>query len=144
MKKLWAILLVFALFSCSKEDESSKTNNNSNNTNNASSSNVSVNPPSWIIGKWIFEYSTPSTEQGYEFRNNTFIQIPTSGSEIDWGQRVQQPQSGSSSLTDDLTNNTYSVHVEMGGSTTTYSFKKIDSDTIDWLESNSSGYYVRQ
>lgn len=105
-----------------------------------SGSSVSINPPSWIIGKWLIEGSP--TEFGWKFTNSTFIEIPITGTELDWGAVVQLYDDGS--LTDELSGNTYSVFIQTGGSTATYSFKKITNTKIEWLQAVSTTYFIKQ
>lgn len=110
------IILLFSLASCSSNDD------------NSSNSQISINPPQWIQGKWLQEDN--STVVGYRFTSNDFITIVTN---VETSQREQLEAFASSgqsvSANDSSTNSSYSVTINtIGGQSTIYNFTKI-SDT---------------
>lgn len=110
------IILLFSLASCSSDDD------------NSSNSQISINPPQWIQGKWLQEDN--STVVGYRFTSNDFITIVTN---VETSQREQLEAFASSgqsvSANDSSTNSSYSLTINtIGGQSTIYNFTKI-SDT---------------
>ena len=134
MKRILPILaiLFIALSSCSSDDDSS------------SNSQIQINPPNWIQGKWLLEGSV-LLENGWRFTNNDFIIIQVN-TEISQREQLQLiADSGQDvSASDTSTDDTYSVTLNsVGGQSTTYSFTKISDNEISW-DSVSSSIYTKQ
>ncbi|MCG8894599.1 hypothetical protein G1K73_12700 [Tenacibaculum finnmarkense] len=134
MKRILPILaiLFIALSSCSSDDDSS------------SNSQIQINPPNWIQGKWLLEGSLVG-ESGWRFTNNDFIIIQVN-TEISQREQLQQfADNGQNvSASDTSTDDTYSVTLNsLGGQSTTYSFTQISDNEISW-DSVSSSIFIKQ
>jgi len=134
MKRILPILaiLFIALSSCSSDDDSS------------SNSQIQINPPNWIQGKWLLEGSVVG-ESGWRFTNDDFI-IIQANTEISQREQLQQfAENGQDvSASDTSTDDTYSVTLNsLGGQSTTYSFTQISDNEISW-DSVSSSIYTKQ
>lgn len=123
MKKTIYFLTIFiiTLTSCSSEND------------NSSNSNILINPPEWIQGKWLLEDSIVG-ESGWKFTNNDFILIQAN-TEISQREQLEQFANNGQevSANDSSSDNSYSVTLNsIGGQTTTYSFTKISGTKISW------------
>jgi hypothetical protein len=123
MKKIFPILaiLMIALSSCSSDDDST------------SNSQIQINPPNWIQGKWLADVTTGG-ETGWRFTNNDFITI-AANTEMSQREQLQLVSNNGAdvSANDTSTDNTYSVTLNYpGGQSPTYSFTKISNTEIAW------------
>lgn len=123
MKKIFPILaiLMIALSSCSSDDDST------------TNSQIQINPPNWIQGKWLVDV-TISGENGWRFTNNDFI-IIQSNTEMSQREQLQQFSNNGQdvSANDTSTDSTYSVTLNtIGGQSTTYTFTKISNTEITY------------
>jgi hypothetical protein len=131
MKKIILLLLISlsTLVSCSSNDE-----DNGN-------SEIQINPPNWIQGKWLLEGSVVG-ESGWKFTDNDFILIQANV-EVSQREQLQQFFNGGQdvSANDSSTDESYSVTLNsIGGQSTTYSFTKISKTEISWDTVGSSRY----
>jgi hypothetical protein len=134
MKKIFPFLaiLMIAFSSCSSDD------------NSTSNSQIQINPPNWIQGKWLIDVSIPG-ENGWQFTNNDFIIIQSS-TEMSQREQLQQFSNNGQdvSANDTSTDNTYSVTLNtIGGQSTTYSFTQISNTEITW-DAVSNSIYTKQ
>jgi hypothetical protein len=123
MKKIFPILaiLMIALSSCSSDDGST------------SNSQIQINPPNWIQGKWLADVRT-GIENGWRFTNNDFI-IILANAETSQREQLQQFSNNGQdvSANDTSTDNTYSVTLNyFAGQSATYSFTKISNTEITY------------
>ena len=135
MKKAISVLGIFLILlsSCSSDD-----NDGSN------SSEIQINPPTWIQGKWLVEDSGMG-DIGWRFTSNDFI-IITAGSETSTrGQLETLLDSGQDvSTNNESSDTTYSITSNYPfGQTTIYSFTKVSDTEISW-DTVSSSIYVKQ
>jgi hypothetical protein len=112
---------MIVLSSCSSDDYST------------SNSQIQINPPNWIQGKWLVDLITPG-ENGWRFTNNDFIIIQSS-TELSQREQLQQFSNNGQdvSANDTSTDNTYSVTLNyFAGQSATYSFTKISNTEITY------------
>jgi hypothetical protein len=141
MKKTFfilSIMLTSFMFSCSNDDDD----------NNLNTSNIEYSPPSWIIGRWIQDFSIGTgAENGWRFTNNDFIQIAPAGIEQNHSQQVRSLSQMGAFLYDDLDGDIYSVTYSTGGPQVKLSFERIDNQSIKWIEGSfgsSEAIYLKQ
>jgi hypothetical protein len=134
MKKTIYFLTIFiiTLSSCSSDNDSS------------SNSNILINPPDWIQGKWLLEGSIVG-ESGWRFTNNDFILIQANTEVSQRGQLEQFANNGQEvSANDTSSDNSYSVTLNsIGSQSTTYSFTKTSDTEISW-NTVSNSIYIKQ
>jgi hypothetical protein len=134
MKKTIYFLTIFIviLSSCSSDNDSS------------SNSNIQINPPDWIQGKWLLEGALVG-ESGWRFTNNDFILIQVNTEVSQRGQLEQFANSGQEvSANDTFSDNSYSVTLNsIGGQSTTYSFTKVSDTKISW-NTVATSLYIKQ
>lgn len=133
MKKIIPIIsiILIALTSCSSEDA-------------RVSSEIHINPPNWIQGKWVLEGSTIG-ESGWRFTSEDVIMIQ-SGSELSQrGQLNASLGSGQDvSAQDEYTNNTYKLVSNFpAGQTVILSFTKVSNTEISF-DAVTNSIYVKQ
>jgi hypothetical protein len=134
MKKIIQFLtvLLILLSSCSSDDD------------NTANSQIQINPPNWIQGKWLLEDSVIN-ESGWRFTANDFILIQANTEISQRDQLEQFANNGQDvSASDTSSDNEYSVTLNsIGGQSTTYSFTKISDVEISWNTVTNS-IYVKQ
>lgn len=131
MKKIITLLtfLTFILSSCSSDNDDSFD------------SNIQIEPPNWIQGKWLLEGSVAG-ESGWKFTNNDFI-IIQANTEVSQREQLQQFSNGGQdvSASDSHSDTEYTVTLNsIGGQTTIYSFSKISDSEITWENVSNSSY----
>jgi hypothetical protein len=132
MKKFYLIILavfITSLSSCSSDD------------NGSSNSNIQINPPNWIQGKWLLKGAVVG-ESGFRFTSNDFLLIQVNmeisqkallKQSVDIGQNV--------TTTEDNTENSYTLILNFAaGQIMTYSFTRISDSEITWNTVNNSIY----
>lgn len=120
MRKIFLVLLTVLCLSCTKDDDSSN-------------SAISINPPEWMHGTWAW---TGFEDDGPIFRitSNDVIYVVNT-SELSYkGQLEGMAKSGAEVSVDEvITEDTYEVTFDMSqGYKVTYSFTKLDGDTVLW------------
>ncbi|WP_372744583.1 hypothetical protein [Lutibacter sp.] len=128
-KNTLILLLTLVLFSCSKDDDST-------------SSNISINPPSWIQGTWVID--NDYTYVAFKFTSNDMY-ILMDGIEMSF---VQTSIADSSftfyGVYDVSTNSTYSIHRKGDGiDIVIYEFTKV-SDTKINVEGIYNSDFIKQ
>lgn len=121
MKKTVLIILAILTFSCSSSDDSS------------SNSKSSLNPPSWIQGKWI-GYSGSGSDQtstgvGFKFTSDDWCTIAGSLSTC-WKYALDS-SSGQATAEEEISNTDYIVSIKVGNITNTYHFRKKSNTEIE-------------
>lgn len=119
-------------------------NSCSNSDNDKNTSEIQINPPSWIQGKWLLPDSTVG-ESGWRFTNNDFIIIQVN-TELSQRNQLQQFSNNGQevSASDTSSENSYSVVLNsIGGQSTTYSFSKISDNEITW-DTVANSIYTKQ
>lgn len=125
MKKLILLFLSITFFSCSGDDDSS-----------SSQSNSFFNPPEWIHGKWLVDDLNMTF--GFEFTHDNFIIVQT-GANINYGEilQMQEDLGVNVSTQEDISDSEYEVKIFIHqGTSTTYRFKKINANTIEFQNTN--------
>lgn len=125
MRILFYLFSLFFILSCSGDD----------NNSGPSDSDSFFNPPEWIQGKWLV--NDPNVIFGYEFTNNNFIIVQT-GTEINYGEilQMQEEMGVNVSTQEDISDSEYEVKIFIQGTSTTYRFKKINANTIEFQNTN--------
>jgi hypothetical protein len=122
---IFLIPIIVFFIGCSKDSSSSSSNN---------TSNISYSPPSWIIGK--YSVSAAGIETGFIFTSNDFqiIQANQILSQKEYNQNLKN--SGFKvEIIEEKTDNQYKITTNYDqGQTTVYTFKKISSTEIMWVE----------
>ncbi len=65
MKKLLYLFLAITIISCGGDDNGSANN----------SSNLTINPPTWIQGTYLQDIGGQTISNGYEFKSNDFCGV---------------------------------------------------------------------
>lgn len=121
MKKLIFIVLAILTISCSSSDDSS------------SNSKSSLNPPSWIQGKWIGYSGTgsdqTSTGVGFKFTSDDLCTILGSSSTC-W-KYVLDSSSGQATAEEEISTTDYIVRIKVANITNTYHFRKKSNTEIE-------------
>jgi hypothetical protein len=123
-------ILLITLTSCSSDNDSS--------------SNILINPPNWIQGKWLLEGSVVG-ESGWRFTSNDFILIQVN-TEVSQREQLEQFSNNGQevSASNTSSDNSYSVTLNsVGGQTITYSFTKISDTEISW-NTIANSIYIKQ
>ena len=127
MKKLVLLSLAVLLFSCGDNDDNS-------------SSNVSINPPSWIQGIWInSELQSLGVRLGYEFKTDNFCIVQSNVNNC-YKEQVAlwtDVDGDNAEVQENITNNSYSIDIRILGGTTSYVFEKVSNSRI--LLKNANG-----
>tara|TARA_B100000767_G_scaffold109767_1_gene105060 strand:- start:278 stop:691 length:414 start_codon:yes stop_codon:yes gene_type:complete len=127
MKKLLLLSLAVLLFSCGDNDDNS-------------SSNVSINPPSWIQGIWInSELQSLGVRLGYEFKTDNFCIVQSNVNNC-YKEQVAlwtDVDGDNAEVQENITNNSYSIDIRILGGTTSYVFEKVSNSRI--LLKNANG-----
>ena len=127
MKKLVLLSLAVLLFSCGDNDDNS-------------SSNVSINPPSWIQGIWInSELQSLCVRLGYEFKTDNFCIVQSNVNNC-YKEQVAlwtDVDGDNAEVQENITNNSYSIDIRILGGTTSYVFEKVSNSRI--LLKNANG-----
>ena len=130
MKKSLLIypLLALLIFACSDSD--------------SSSSNLSINPPSWIQGIWInSELQSLGLRIGYEFKTDNFCTVQSNLSNC-YKEQVAlfsdaDGDNTNAEVQENITNDGYSIDIRILGGTTSYVFEKVSNSRI--LLKNANG-----
>jgi len=122
MKKLLSIFCFsLLLFSCSSSDDDSN-----------SQSQSSINPPTWIQGTWLLEEPNPTS--GFRFANDDFcIVLPSQQSCFKESINLTNNSGGTTNVTEEITDNSYSIEIALGGQIVYYEFERISSTEIELI-----------
>ncbi len=115
LKTLIICLFAFTILqSCSKDDDSLSSNK--------------INPPSWIIGSWLDKADTWAQIGGFKFTKDNLIELSADNKEI---LSYKSSFSGLMDVTQNSTNNSYSLKIQTFGTTVIdYYFEKGADNTI--------------
>lgn len=129
LKKLILSLCIIFIFSCSSDDDSSANSINS------------INPPSWLQGKWLAENPDGSPlGNGFEFTSNDVIVITIVSEQsqkdyVEYLESLNQEVSVSETSSD----NSYTLSIDISfGQNIVYAFNRISDTEITWLAVNNS------
>lgn len=125
MRILFYLFSLFFILSCSGDD----------NNSGPSDSDSFFNPPEWIQGKWLVD--DPNMTFGFEFTHDNFIIVQT-GANINYGETLQMQEDlgVNVSTQEDISDSEYEVKIFIQGTSTTYRFKKINANTIEFQNTN--------
>ena len=118
MKKLlFLFTIVLSAVACSSDDDTS------------GSSNVSINPPSWIQGSWAEDIDIDSGHR-LIFKTNDFC-IKNMSQTICQAEVYSEVNNSSDvEVTEEKSNNYYNLSINASGSISEYSFSKISETEI--------------
>jgi hypothetical protein len=128
MKKLLYIFISILLLGCSSSEDSSNSSKNS------------LNPPTWIQGKWAM--GTGDAESGYEFKSNDWCSY-MSGFSTCWKGAIES-SNGQTTVDETITDSSYITKLTVGGVTITYTFIKMSATKIRASSSGVSLYYDKK
>ncbi len=112
MKKLLYLFLAITIISCGGDDDSGNANNNS--------SNLTINPPSWIHGVYLLENIDGSIlPLGYEFKSETDVY-------------------------EESDSNRYFIELTIGVAIYEYEFEKVSSTSIRQILPTGENTYILQ
>jgi thioredoxin-related protein len=134
MKKLIGLIfiLTFLLSSCSSSDDDDSNINNSG-----------INPPEWIQGTWLLQDSPVSS--GFRFTTDDVCIISFSSQACNKQQLETFNNTDIfTNVSEEITNDYYSVEITISSSITSYQFEKISETEIKWLETTSNAIYTKQ
>lgn len=130
-RKIFSILIVLLVFSCSSSDDSTQ-------------SSSAIDPPEWILGTWLLEDSGLG-DMGWRFTSNDFIMIQ-SGFEVSQKGQIEIIISGGgeASVENISTDDTYEIRTNFpGGQTTSYKFISVSETELQW-KNVASITYIKQ
>ena len=124
MKKLLYLFLAITIISCGADDDSGNTNNNS--------SNLTINPPSWIQGIYLYESNGQISPTGFEFKTDDFCSVSSNISgcykaQLDLYATVPN---GVVDVYEEIDSNRYFIEITLGPSIYEYEFEKVSSTSI--------------
>ena len=139
MKKLLYLFLAITIISCGGDDDSGNTNNNS--------SNLTINPPSWIQGVYLQLY--PITGDvlpvGYEFKSDDFCTVSNNTASCTKEQLEFWASSNLfADVYEEIDNDRYFLEITFQTYTTTYEFLKVSSTSIVEILPSGDVTYILQ
>ena len=139
MKKLLYLFLAITIISCGGDDDSGNTNNNS--------SNLTINPPSWIQGVYyqVFPTTGDVVPFGYEFKSDDFCTI-SNNSAICNKEQLELYASSTlfADVYEEIDNDRYFLEITFQNFTTTYEFLKVSSTSIVEILPSGDVTYILQ
>lgn len=129
MKKLLYLFTSILLFNCSSSDDSS-----------SNSGKNSINPPTWIQGRWVM--GTGNAQSGYEFKSNDWCSFLSNTSTC-WKNAIAQ-SNGKTTVDETITDGSYIMKLTTAGLTQTYTFIKMSSTKIRATGNGITSYYDKQ
>ena len=138
MKKLLYLFLALTIISCGGDDDSGNTNNNS--------SNLTINPPSWIQGTYLQEVAGQTLPQGYEFKPDDFCSV---FSNIATCYQAQLDLYGDTAnfetdVYEEIDSNRYFIEITLGVTIYDFEFEKVSSTSIRQILPTGEATYILQ
>ena len=138
MKKLLYLFLAITI-SCGGDDDSGNTNNNS--------SNLSINPPSWIQGVYLQELINGQTNiNGYEFKSDDFCSVLINmatcyQAQLDLYANTPNVETDVYEQSD---SNRYFIEITLGPTIYSFEFEKLSSTRIRQILPNQEAIFILQ
>jgi hypothetical protein len=122
MKNLFlAFGITLILISCSSSDDNSNPKNN-----------LSINPPSWILGTWLLEEPNPTS--GFRFANDDFcLVLPSQQSCFKESIQLTNNSGGATNVSETTTDTSYSIEITLISQIVTYKIEKVSSTQIELI-----------
>ena len=139
MKKLLYLFLAITFISCGGDDDSGNTNNNS--------SNLTINPPSWIQG--VYLQLNPITGDvlpvGYEFKSDDFCTV-SNNSAICNKEQLELYASSTlfADVYEEIDSDRYFLEITLQNFTSTYEFLKLSGTSIKQIAPTGETTYILQ
>lgn len=137
MKKLLYLFLALTIFSCGGDDDGNKNNN---------SSNLTINPPSWIHGFYLQEVNGQVGVVGYEFKSDDFCTVLLNISNCYQAQLdvyVDTPNF-ETNVYEEIDSNRYLIEITLGPTIYSYEFEKVSSTSIRQILPTGELIYILQ
>ena len=139
MKKLLYLFLAITIISCGGDDDSGNTNNNS--------SNLTINPPSWIQGVYLQELGNGQTNiNGFEFKSNDFCTVLGNISTCYQAQLdvYANTPNFETDVYEESDSNRYLIEITLGPTIYSYEFEKLSITRIRQIFPNMEATFIRQ
>ena len=136
MKKLLYLFLAITIISCGGDDDSGNANNNS--------SNLTINPPSWIQGTYLIDSPFPSI--GYDFKTNDFCTL-SSGVATCYQALLDvyvDTPNFETNVYEEIDSNRYLIEITLGPTIYSYEFEKVSSTSIRQIVPTGELIYILQ
>ena len=138
MKKLLYLFLAITIISCGGDDDGN-TNNNS--------SNLTINPPSWIHGVYFQEGVNGQTiPQGWEFKPDDLCYVISNTASCYQAQvdlYVNTPNLDAD-VYEESDSNRYFIELTLGATIYEYEFEKVSSTSIKQISPSGETTFILQ
>ena len=129
MKKLLFLFTALLFISCSGDDDSS-------------SNDTSIDPPSWIQGRWHTQVNGVDFDSGFEFKKNDFCIINENFSQCYQSSiDLLSQNSNDVSVKEEISSDRYFIELKMVSNIFTYEFEKVSESMIRQVFSNNYSEY---
>ena len=129
MKKLLFLFTALLFISCSGDDDSS-------------SNDTSIDPPSWIQGRWHTQVNGVDFDSGFEFKKNDFCIINGNFSQCYQSSiDLLSQNSNDVSVKEEISSDRYFIELKMVSNIFTYEFEKVSESMIRQVFSNNYSEY---
>ena len=138
MKKLLYLFLAITIISCGGDDDSGNTNNNS--------SNLTINPPSWIQGTYLQEVAGQILPQGYEFKPDDFCSVLSNMATCYQAQLdlYGDTPNFETDVYEEIDSNRYFIEITLGVTIYDFEFEKVSSTSIKQILPTGELTYILQ
>tara|TARA_A200000113_G_C8677379_1_gene294363 strand:+ start:235 stop:636 length:402 start_codon:yes stop_codon:yes gene_type:complete len=129
MKKLLFLFTALLFISCSGDDDSS-------------SNDTSINPPSWIQGRWHLQVNGVDYDGGFEFKKNDFCSVSANYATCYQNSiNISSQTQLDTNVFEEISSNRYFIELTIAGSILTYEFEKVSESIIREVFSNNNLEY---
>ena len=136
MKKLLYLFLAITIISCGGDDNGSANN----------SSNLTINPPTWIQGTYLQDIGGQTISNGYEFKSNDFCWVTSNISSCYKAQLdlYENTPNVETDVYEEMDNNRYFIEITLGPTIYKYEFEKVSSTSIKQILPTGETTYILQ
>ena len=137
MKKLLYLLLAITIISCGGDDNGSANN----------SSNLTINPPSWIQGTYLQEIVNGEVIPiGYEFKTDDFCVVSSNISSCYKAQLdlYANAPNFETDVYEEIDSNRYFIEITISATIYEYEFEKVSSTSIKQILPTGETTYILQ
>ena len=128
MKKLFSVYC-FIVYLCSGDDDSS-------------SNDTSIDPPSWIQGRWHTQVNGVDFDSGFEFKKNDLCIVSGNYSQCYQSSiDLLSQNSNDVSVKEEISSDRYFIELTMVSQIVTYEFEKVSESMIREVFSNNYSEY---
>ena len=129
MKKLLFLFSALLFISCSGDDDSS-------------SNDTSIDPPSWIQGRWHTQVNGVDFDSGFEFKKNDLCIVSGNYSQCYQSSiDLLSQNSNDVSVKEEISSDRYFIELTMVSQIVTYEFEKVSESMIREVFSNNYSDY---